>query len=309
LAAIVSALGAVIATAAFLTCRPDLRLDDIRGDGDGPRGKPTSTAVASGSGKRSPKSPPARSPEKPGEAPASDHLAMGTPTDADPADDYLMVKPQYALSYNKEKNVANWVSYSLNASHFGDVPRFKGKFLKDDALPEGFYRATHDDYVGSGYDRGHMVRSEERTRSAEDNKATFLLTNVLPQRHDMNAGPWLRLEEHAQDLAQKQGHQLYVVAGGIFAKKPEMIGKGVAVPSSCFKVIVVLSKGEDARHVTEETAVIAVVIPNKEGILGSGWEGYRTTVDDIEKRTGYDFLTRVPAEVQAVIEARAGGDR
>jgi endonuclease G len=122
----------------------------------------------------------------------------------------------------------------------------------------------------------------------------------------MNAGPWLRLEEHAQELAQKQGRQLYVVAGGVFAKRPETIGKGVAVPTLCFKVIVVLGKGEDARHVTAETPVIAAVIPNIEGILGNGWEGYRTTVDDIEKRTGYDFLTRVPAEVQAVIEARAG---
>jgi endonuclease G len=230
---------------------------------------------------------------------------MGAPVDGDSSDDHLMTKPQYALSYNKEKNIPNWVSYSLNASHFGDVPRFKGKFIADESLPAGFYRVRHEDYVGSGFDRGHLVRSEERTRTPEDNKATFLLTNILPQYHDLNAGPWLRLEEHAQDLAQKEKKQLYIVTGGIFNKKPETIGKGVAVPSACFKVVVVVERGEDARHVTEETPIIAVVMPNKEGIMGRGWEEYRTSVDDIERRTGYELLSRVAEGVQKVIEARA----
>jgi endonuclease G len=310
---VVSAIGAVVATAVFLACRPDLWLESASTSGDDPRSKPSSSSAgASASSKRqratSPQGPtakPATAPPAPADAISTDHLAMGAPADFDPSDDHLMVKPQYALSYNKDKNVPNWVSYSLSPGHFGDVPRFKGKFLQDDALPAGFYRVKHDDYVGSGYDRGHMVRSEERTRTPEDNKATFLLTNILPQRHDLNAGPWLRLEEHCEDLARKQGRQLYVVAGGVFPKKPETIGKGVAVPESCFKIVVVLSKGEDARHVGQETRVIAVLMPNKEGILSSDWEGYRTTVDDIERRTGYDFLTRVPAAVQAVIEARA----
>jgi endonuclease G len=306
-ALIASAIGAVALAAGFIACRPDLWLEDLGPHADGPTPSPSGSAGPAGSSKRPPKkSGSDRSPKAPsGEAPSNEHLAMGTPVDGDSSDDYLMTKPQYALSYNKVKNVPNWVSYSLNAGHFGDVPRFKGKFLADESLPAGVYRVRHEDYVGSGYDRGHMVRSEERTRTPEDNKATFLLTNVLPQYHDLNAGPWLRLEEHAQDLAQKEKRQLYVITGGIFTKKPETIGKGVAVPTACFKVVVVLARGEDARHVTEETPIIAVVMPNKEGIMDRGWEEYRTTVDDIEKRTGYELLSRVAEDVQKVIESRA----
>ena len=44
-------------------------------------------------------------------------------------------------------------------------------------------------------------KRKERTRSPEDNRATFLLTNILPQTHDLNGGPWLRLEEHCRELA------------------------------------------------------------------------------------------------------------
>jgi endonuclease G len=272
-ALVASALGAVALVAGYIACRPDVWLEDLQGDAPSPRGSAGAAASSkrpspSPSAKKSAQAPTAKAP--PGEAPSNEHLAMGTPVDGDASNDYLMTKPQYALSYNKEKNIPNWVSYSLNASHFGDVPRFKGKFLADESLPPGFYRVRHEDYVGSGYDRGHMVRSEERTRTPEDNKATFLLTNVLPQYHDLNAGPWLRLEEHIQDLAQKEKKQLYIVAGGIFNKKPETIGKGVAVPSACFKVAVVVERGEDARHVTEETPVIAVVMPNKEGMMSEG---------------------------------------
>jgi endonuclease G len=217
-----------------------------------------------------------------------------------------MIKPQYALSYNKERNGASWVSWRLDAGDFGPAPRHKGKFLSDDSLPEGFYRVRHDDYTGSGYDRGHMVRSEERTRTPEDNKATFLLTNILPQTHDLNAGPWLRLEDYAQELAQKEKRTLHVVAGGLFNKghRPTTINKGVAVPDAFFKVIVVLDHGQSARDVGETTRVIAVIMPNKEGILGEGWGKYRRPVDEIERRSGYELLPAVPEAVQRVLEAR-----
>jgi endonuclease G len=234
------------------------------------------------------------------------HLAMGVPEDNNPADDHLMVKPQYALSYNKELNVANWVSWQLDASWFGDAPRFKGKFMEDPDLPDGFYRVRHEDYVNSGYDRGHMVRSEERTRSPEDNKTTFFLTNILPQYHELNAGPWLRLEEHCQDLATKQKKQLFVMAGGLppRGKRFETIGKGVYAPDTFFKIVVVLEPRQDAGDVSASTEVIAVLMPNDKSIMNDGWEKYRTSIDEIEKKTGYDFLPAVSEDVQQVIEAR-----
>lgn len=232
------------------------------------------------------------------------HLALGTPTDADPSDDLLLVKTQYALSYNPRRNVPNWVSQNLDETYFGPAPRHKGKFLADETLPAGVYRVRDQDYVGSGYDRGHMVRSEERTRTPEDNTATFLLTNVLPQRHDLNAGPWLRLEDYCQELSQRSHRELYIMTGGIFAAGGATIGHGVAVPTECFKIVVVLDRGQGARDVTERTRVIAVVMPNVTGILDEGWGRYRTTVREIERRTGYDFLSAVPAVIQRAIEAR-----
>jgi endonuclease G len=242
---------------------------------------------------------------RPGKGKATSvHLTMGIPTDGDDSDDHLMVKPQYALSYNKKLNNPNWVSWNLDASYFGDVPRFKGKFLVDESLPAGFYRVRHDDYTNSGFDRGHMVRSEERTKTPADNEATFLTVNILPQYHDLNAGPWLRFEEYCQRLAQKENKELFIVAGGTFPKKPQTIGKGVAVPDATYKIVVVLDRNQSIEHVNESTRVIAVSMPNKEGILREGWGQYRTTVAAIEKATRYNFLPDLPEALQRTLEGR-----
>ena len=229
---------------------------------------------------------------------------MGIPTDGDDSDDYLIVKPQFALSYNKKLNDPNWVSSNLDAGYFGDVPRFSGQFMPDTSLPTGFYQVRHSDYTNSGYDRGHLVRSEERTKTAADNEATFLTVNLLPQYHDMNAGPWLRLEEYCQKLAQKQNKELFVIAGGVFAPRPEVIGKGVAVPLSTYKIVVVLDRNQSVEDVSETTRVIAVNMPNKTGIMREGWGQYRTTVAELEKLTRYNFLPDVPERVQKALEGR-----
>lgn len=242
---------------------------------------------------------------RPGKGKATSiHLTMGIPTDGDDSDDHLMVKPQYTLSYNKKLNNPNWVSWNLDAGYFGDVPRFKGKFMADDSLPAGFYKVRHDDYTGSGYDRGHMVRSEERTKTPADNEATFLTVNLLPQYHDLNAGPWLRLEEYCQRLAQKEKKELFVIAGGIFPRKPETIGKGVAIPESTYKIVVILDKNQSIENVSDATRVIAVSMPNKQGIIREDWGQYRTTVAALEKATRYNFLSDLPEALQKTLENR-----
>jgi endonuclease G len=303
------AIGLVVLAAAFAACRPD-RLLENRGSrhGEGPSASPPPEKRSQGrrhEPTRDPASDTASPPPAAGGQGTSGsvHLALGAPLRAAPGDDYLMIKPQYALSYNRERNGANWVSWNLDASYFGPTPRHKGKFLSDSSLPPGFYQVQDRDYAGSGFDRGHMVRSEERTRTAEDNLATFLLPNVLPQRHDLNAGPWLRLEDYLQELSQKENKELYVTAGGLFSAHPETIGHGVAVPEACFKIVVVLDRGQGLSDVDRATRVIAVIMPNVTGILDEPWGQYRTTVSEIEKRSGYTFFPLVPEPIRRVLVA------
>lgn len=234
-----------------------------------------------------------------------DPLALGNPSNAttDPNNrtNYLMKKPQYALSYNSQTGTANWASWQLNSSWLGSIDR-QDDFRPDDTLPEGFYRVGPNDYRGSGYDRGHLVPSADRTRNTADNSATFVMTNMMPQTAANNREVWRELEEYCRELV-RLGKQLYIFAGPEGNKGSIAKGK-VTVPQYTWKVIVILDRSESA--VTEKTRTIAVRVPNTEDIADRDWREYLVSIDVIETATGYDFLSNVPQNVQRSIESRVG---
>lgn len=233
---------------------------------------------------------------------SSVHVALGTPRDADPSDEYFIDERSFVLSYGPEKRVANWVAWQLDRKHLGHARR-RNDYRPDLALPARFYRVNESDYLHSGYDRGHLCPSADRKASAEDNAQTFLFTNILPQVHELNAGPWEQLESYARARVQA-GALMYIVAGGLFSAPFPTIGNGVAVPAANFKIMVVLSPGQGASEIDESTELLAVLMPNQRGVGDHAWTEYLTTVDAIEQASGYDFLNAVPERVQRVIEAR-----
>jgi len=171
-------------------------------------------------------------------------------------------------------------------------------------LPVVARRVTSHDYLHSGYDRGHLCPSADRNATVEMNSLTFLMTNIVPQLHELNAGPWEKLEEHERRLAEVPGAELYIVAGPLFDTDSRTIGRGIAVPRATYKVIAMLATGQSANEVTPRTPVISVVIPNDAAVGARPWTDFVTSVDDVERQSGYDFLNAIPDDVEAVLEAQ-----
>ncbi|MEG3939837.1 DNA/RNA non-specific endonuclease [Microcoleus sp. S36b_A3] len=235
------------------------------------------------------------------------NLLLGNPSNAASSvastDNYLLVKPQFVLSYNSKTKTANWVSWQLNRSWIGAADR-QDNFRPDGALPDAWYKVRPNDYSGSGYDRGHVAPSADRTRNEPDNSSTFLMTNMMPQVPELNRGVWGDLEEYCRELVQ-QGKELYIVAGPV--GKLGAIGKKekIAVPAKTWKVIVVLDRqGLGMRGVDANTRTIAVMMPNDASVKGSGWKSFRVSVKQVERETGLNFLSNVPLQVQQVIEGK-----
>ncbi|MGI8788787.1 MAG: DNA/RNA non-specific endonuclease [Pyrinomonadaceae bacterium] len=248
-------------------------------------------------------------------ADGSEHLVMGNPsgatTDINNPFNYLLSKPQYAVSYHRDRAIPNWVSWHLDSSWIGSASR-QNDFRPDPQLPSEWYHVTDSDYSGSGFDRGHHTPSGDRTRTVADNSATFLMTNVMPQAAGNNQGPWNNLENFCRSLAT-QGNELYIIAGSVgtggigsgTTVTNTIAGGKVTVPSYTWKVIMILPNGDnDVSRVDTNTRTIAVIMPNNDNIRSDAWQKYLATVDQVEALTGYDFFSNVPTAVQDVIESR-----
>ncbi len=235
---------------------------------------------------------------------SSVHLTMGNPSnaimDVNQPSNYLLDKPQYVMSYNRDNGRPNWVSWHLDLSWLGSTPR-QDSFRPDTSLPAGWYQVQATDFSGSGYDRGHMCPSGDRTKSVADNDATFFMTNMLAQAPVNNQQSWASLESYCRTLANS-GNELYIISGGE-GTSGFIAGGRVAVPTNTWKVIMVLPSGsKDVLRVSIDTRLIAVVIPNNNNVVND-WRQYRVSTDYVESITGFDFFSNVDNAVEARIES------
>lgn len=236
---------------------------------------------------------------------APEPLLLGNPskakTDVREPDNYLVTHNGYTLSYNKSRGAANWVAWHLEETDIGDAERTNA-FAPDTTLPQDWW-ILPSAYSGSGYDRGHLCPSKDRSTTEEINRATFLMSNMQPQAPKLNQKTWKYLEDYERELAKDNEEYIYA---GCYGDKGKIGGK-VTIPTNCWKIIVVLPAGEnDLKRVDKTTRIIAVDMPNDETV-SQRWRTYLTTVDAIEEKTGYDFLSEVSKKNQKVIESVKDG--
>ncbi len=236
-----------------------------------------------------------------------DPLILGNPSNAtsDIANEnnFLMVKAQYSLSYNRSKATPNWVAWRLDSTWIGTAPR-QDSYRADPALPAAWYHVQDNDYSGSGYDRGHMCPSGDRTRSVADNDATFLMTNFVPQLAANNQGPWADFENYCRTLAG-QGNEIYIYTGG-WGNAGTIAGGQIVVPAVTWKVVIVMPNGNnDLQRVNKGMRTIAMIVPNQPPVSQSApWRTYRTTVKAVEALTGYRFFSKVPKNTRELLVRR-----
>ena len=238
------------------------------------------------------------------------HTEFGTPIDGTPADDFIIARPEFTVSYSKARNTPNWVAYNLEATHIGTFDRCDC-FTYDPALPADYARYTTADYTGAGtfagygIDRGHLARSFDRTTGSLDNARTFYFSNIIPQTADNNQGPWAALESNLGARAQSGNQEVFIVtgvAGNIGTVKNE--GK-IVIPAYVWKVAVILPRNQGLANVTSlaSAEIIAVIMPNVPGIRNVDWNTYRTTVDAVEALSGYDLLSFLRNDLEIAFES------
>lgn len=207
--------------------------------------------------------------------------------------DFVINRSQYVVGYNSKTNIANWVSWELNNKWLGSAIR-SNIFLSDDTLPSTFTKITTNDYVNSGYDRGHMANSQDRTATQQDNNSTFILSNIVPQASDNNRGPWKYLEEYCRTLViNKSDYSLYIVSGPI-GIIDTLKGK-LSIPKSLYKTVLITYKNKPIKG-------FAVIIPNINNIVNTNWKQYVTSIRNVETLSNFNFYPNLDKSIVDIVE-------
>jgi endonuclease G len=204
----------------------------------------------------------------------------------------VLTNTGYVAGFDEHYKEPAWVCYRLfAASNHQATPRPQG-FSVDRRT---YARVAQSDYARSGYDRGHLAPNHAIALcyGPAAQLETFLMSNIIPQRPNLNRKIWQRLERLELDHYAAAFGQVWVIVGPAFSKA--RLPSGVAVPSACFKILVVDHAGTPQ--------VLALLIPQNVGGAESP-DQFITSIDAVERATGLDFLPDLPKELQDRLEGR-----
>lgn len=198
----------------------------------------------------------------------------------------------FTLSYSEKHEQAEWVAYELRDEQLTKNDFERPYFVQDRKIGSG--SADWRNYKNSDYDRGHLCPAGDRRFDYEAYHETFLTSNISPMNHEFNAGIWNRLEQKVRYWTSRR-EALYVITGGILENGLESIGdEEVSVPKEFFKIVVDRT-GDDFK-------AIAFLIPNEAS--SRSFYDYAVSIDEIEEKTGLDFLRGLDNRLERGIEAQ-----
>ncbi|MEK0420647.1 MAG: hypothetical protein RLZZ161_498 [Bacteroidota bacterium] len=196
----------------------------------------------------------------------------------------------FALVYNEPHEQAEWVAYELTAEETlksferGDV------FMRDPDVKTG--TASDEDFLHSGYDRGHLAPAADLGFSLSSMAESFYYSNMSPQLPAFNRGVWKRLEGQVRVWARNNG-AVYVVTGPVLKTGLPSIGPNkVSVPELYYKVIL------DYRM--PEYKAMGFVLPNAGSSLPLSQ--FAVTIDSVERLTGINFFPSLPDKDENILE-------
>jgi len=218
-----------------------------------------------------------------------EHIKYGPPSE----NPVLLCRTGYILSHNAEHKVADWVAFHLTSERAEGECERSEDFRADKDLPAG-QRSELKNYKNSGYDRGHLAPAASMAWNEYVMSESFLLSNMAPQIGiGFNRHIWKKLESLVREWATER-EELYVVTGPIYiSSEIENIGDNkVSIPTHFYKVIFDPSSIE----------AIAFILPNKY-LKTKDLPTFITSIDDVEEKTGLDFLPLLKDNIENNIEA------
>ena len=220
----------------------------------------------------------------------------------------------FCIEWDCNKRAQLWTAYRWDIDNTVDnnIGRTSEDFNEDTDISYS-YRSTYNNHKSNGYDRGHMLASEDRQCSASANEQTFLYSNVHPQYNKFNGKDyvWYNLEIRLRNLykawtkAYNSGDTIYVVKGGTIGDGQILeIRNSIPVPKYFF--VALLYKKANVNIGYKGYRAIGYWIEHTNGTNtanGTALNSYCVSIDNLEQNTGIDFFCNLPDEIENKVES------
>ena len=239
----------------------------------------------------------------------------------------------YSLELDKSQRANRWTCFTMhNGTPDNNVGRTTSSFSVDECVPSA-YQVQTSEYTSGKYTtqvpnddgtnmvlfaRGHICASEDRQSSEEQNRQTFITSNIHPQYQAHNAGLWSTMESVVQSWGKSSSFRdtLYVCKGATIAnvtldgttqsgtipysevktKYGVTLTGSLTIPRYWFMALLCLKNGKyyAMAYWTEQknTSHSGTTLPQ-----------CMISIDELERRTGIDFFCNLPDDIEEEVEA------
>jgi len=151
--------------------------------------------------------------------------------------DRIIDKNYYEICYDDFYKGALFVSYSLDGEKvYANNIEERDNFYIEPSIPREVATSS-DDYVGSGYDRGHLASDASFDYTQEALHSVYSMANIIPQEPEVNRESWIDTEYYERQKAREFG-SVEVIIGVVYPDNPMQIGEDLlSVPSAYYKSI------------------------------------------------------------------------
>lgn len=200
----------------------------------------------------------------------------------------------YTCLVDKTKKAPLWSAFVMHKEAYPDnnVGR-TGSWTDDPGIPVSWQQSSST----SGYSRGHFVASNYRQATGDANKQTFYKTNqALQEQNGFNGSIWENLESAVVANAPSGRDTLYVVVGVLY-EDDKTLG-GVPCPSHFYKCLMKCSFDTSGNMTGAQGCAYLYTNVAHTGNYSQGL----TSIDAVEQKSGWDFFTNVPKDLQDAAE-------
>ncbi|WP_448111270.1 DNA/RNA non-specific endonuclease [Pseudomonas lini] len=230
---------------------------------------------------------------------AVDNCSVGCPSGGSAL---TLNRQAYTLNNNGSTKFANWVAYKITKeTPASGRPR---NWKTDPDVPAG-ETLNPVDYNGASIalkiDRGHQANLASMG-GVTDWQSLNYLTNITPQKTDLNQGAWARLEDQERNLSKAPDvDAVYVATGPLYEKNIGSLpgtNKVHTIPSGYWKVIFTGS--------TPANGLYAAFIMEQSTPRSANFCDFQVTVNEIEERSRLTLWSGLPQHIQTELKSKRG---